>query len=1038
MAGKTLSYFNLTGGLNTVQTMATINATPNRTESPDMVNIEYFKLSGIRTMNGNVGLNSSNPINNDYNTNRINFGYEYIKGNDRYMIVADAQSLYEYNPFTDTFTTLISFETAGNGITMCGYANGVIAASPVNNYLIYYRKDRFELSLGTITTVANSNTASVTSTILDMLAQGDIVTVNDEVFEIESVDADNGSVTFTENATTAYTGIKFYLTDFTKIYCIYTSIVDDGNGGTTTTTINFLPKVVQSHQGRIWVGATIEGEQTAAYLIYSDLGNIHNAFEGGDASPYDAGYFAEFWEDTSDITAIGTWDKYIVCHKREHTYLIDTSNSDATTWNVQSYSEYTCDNQRGFVKANNGYYTYCSTVGGIYPMIQRTIYSAISQGAEASTKIRDTFLNLNNYALDEIYAVYHPYKKYIMFYLPMIGEEGSNNCYILDLQTKSWLHRRIPQRVTTAFEFDNKVYIGTAYGKVLEEFRGTNFDGQPINFSWKSPWFIWGGATNWTTTREFRVKMSQEGTNNFYIRNRRDGIEDYKQRTITNTSNQVSSLSWDAAVLTNDLNPDYVSTFTAYSYTGADNKTYYAFETPLRNQTPMHEYTAPLTSITLSLVGTTAAGALSYEDVGSSNNYDRAEWGTGTRFAFKYIPTIPQYLCYRSSKDSNIKAWVTNGVTNSAVVNVTDEKLTFYAFKGYGNSQLSNNILGVTNTTDRDALINGTKRNFKMYIKLNGKFTRTATVNGSTKYLFGGYGIVPVNINLGEEEYGVSWCNSDSYNLTQFYRNSWIALVSRSKNYEKNLKLNRLSSEDVSQSTGKEIWNGKTTRSGKTKTISSYSTNSIVINGVTYNRYTAGDEGSLADNGNSVTVFANTEKLTVGQKVYTDSSLTTEYGTVSSVSNNSYNISGRIFNPDSSQNSVGVDTDYYITLPSFPNIDSITYNGTYTGSFMIINPPSYLNPDETSNHYADSVKFLTDSVWANGRDDATEIYEDLTPVETTEGNTWVNTGQITKRFPIDRQYFQTLQIEFCGETEDQGIELYGFEVDGIQLTEVPW
>ena len=1039
MAGKTLSYFNLTGGLNTVNTMATINATPNRTESPDMVNVEYFKLSGIRTMNGNVGLNSSNSISNDYNTNRINFGYEYIKGNNRYMIVADAQSLYEYNPFTDTFTTLISFETAGNGITMCGYANGVVAASPSNNYLIYYRKDRYELSLGTITTVANSNTASVTSTVLDMLAQGDIVTVNDETFEIESVDADNGSVTFTENATTAYTGTKFYLTDFTKIYCTYKSIVDNGDNTTTETTTNFLPKVVQSHQGRIWVGATIEGEQTAAYLIYSDLGNIHNAFEGGDASSYNAGYFAEFWEDTSDITAIGTWDKYIVCHKREHTYLIDTSNSDATQWNVQSYSEYTCDNQRGFVKANNGYYTYCSTVGGIYPMIQRTIYSAISQGAEASTKIRDTFLNLNNYALDEIYAVYHPYKKYIMFYLPMIGEEGSNNCYILDLQTKSWLHRRIPQRVTTAFEFDNKVYVGTADGKIFEEFRGTSFDGQPINFSWKSPWFIWGGATNWTTTREFRVKMSQEGTNNFYIRNRRDGIEDYKQRTITNTSNQVSSLSWDAAVLTDDLNPDYIDTFRVYSYTGDDSKTYYGFESPLQNTTFLHEYTGSLPEyIPISLQGATAAGALAYEDEGSASDFDRAIWGTGTRFAFKYTPTLPRYICYQSTQDPNIKAWITRTNpttidTSKAIVNVMDEVLTYYAFEGYGSDALKQNLIAVDNETDRDRLINGYAGTLKVFwaTKSNPSFKRTSQLQTNrTGYAFGGY---PVVNPMLQENWGFSFCNSDNFNKTELAGNSLIALLSYSINRTKNLKLTRKSQYDSTQKTGNVIWNGKHTRSGMEKTVSSYSVNSIVIDGVTFNRYSSGDEGTMEDTPNIIIVYSDKEKPTVGTPLYNDSDLTDEYGKVTSISGDGYNVSGRVFYPSTSDNQAGVDATYYVTKPVFPDIGTIEYTGTYTGSFVVVPPPYY-----EDNNYADSVKFLTDSVWANGRDDATEIYEELTPIETTEGNTWVNTGQITKRFPIDRQYFQTLQIEFCGETEDQGIELYGFEVDGIQLTEVPW
>ena len=87
--------------------------------------------------------------------------------------------------------------------------------------------------------------------------------------------------------------------------------------------------------------------------------------------------------------------------------------------------------------------------------------------------------------------------------------------------------------------------------------------------------------------------------------------------------------------------------------------------------------------------------------------------------------------------------------------------------------------------------------------------------------------------------------------------------------------------------------------------------------------------------------------------------------------------------------------------------------GTDTGN---VAKAFYLYP--TDGFYGDGTKLLTDSKW--------------------DESTWVNTGQITKRFPIDRQYFQTLQLEFCGETDTQGIELYGFEVDGIQLTEVPW
>lgn len=997
MAGKTLSYFNLTGGLNTVQTMATINSTPNRTESPDMVNVEYFKLSGIRTMNGNVGLKKvegeTSPLNSDIKLRRINFGYEYIQGNARYMIVADKNTLYEYNPLTDTFTNLISFNTGGDGITICGYANGIVAASPVNNYLIYYRKGR-QAQVGTVSTASPiTKTLTYTGTQLGGLGTGDIIYINDTEYNIDSVNTENNTITLEETPVTSYTDEPIILSNFTKIPCISTFT----NQGSPSVITTFTPKIVQSHQGRLWVAAKPENYDTTSVVIYSDLGAIHNVFEGGDNTAYDGGYFEEFWEDTSDITAIGTWDKYVVVHKREHTYLINTSNQDATSWNVESYSEYTCDNQLGFVKANNGYYTYCSSAGGIYPMIQRTIYSAISQGADASTKIRDTFLNLNTYALDEIYAVYHPYKKYIMFYMPIIGEEGSKNCYILDLQTRSWLHRRIPQNVSCAFEFDNKVYIGTEDGRVYEEFRGTDFDGQPINFSWKSPWFIWSGGTNWATTREVRVKMSQEGTNNFYIRNRRDGAEDYKQRTITNTSTQVHSLMWDEGILTGDIDTDYQNQLKVYSYTGADENTYYALESVLRPLTPMYS-SQPTTYTEASLTNVIKYGgfakALSYQTESDEDDYDTADWAEGTIYCYTNTSYQPTYICYQSSKDANIKAWVERtGDHTTATVNVKDEtkstKYLAFRYYNYSNDLITTPIY--IKEADYKSYWNTKEKYITAYGYKNGSMVHTATQGSVTGTSW---------IWTSSQPNGTAWKDNRGRACAIYTAQTGYFMFGGNPF--------RYSADDksIKSSSTTEVWNGKTTRSGKTKTVSYYSSSYITIGGVRYNRYTAGDEGQ--DAVGTTNVYSRKSSLNVGDTVYQDRELTTVYGTVSNVSGTDYTISGKIFVPNNSGNVTSNDTKYYKTSPVFPTFN---INGTEVGSINA----KYQIPNDTLD---DSNKILTDSKW--------------------DESTWVNTGQVTKRFPIDRQYFQTLQIEFCGETDTQGIELYGFEIDGIQLTEVPW
>lgn len=342
------------------------------------------------------------------------------------------------------------------------------------------------------------------------------------------------------------------------------------------------------------------------------------------------------------------------------------------------------------------------------------------------------------------------------------------------------------------------------------------------------------------------------------------------------------------------------------------------------------------------------------------------------------------------------------------MVNVKDEILNLYAFRSY---IPNNNVLAVDNEADRDALTVGTKKTLKMYWKASdGKFYRYGSIQGSRKYLFGGYGAFPVSQSLGPV-YGVSWCDTDTYNKEQFFKYSVTNLMSISLKLGEYLKLPRASSLDTRQNEG-EVWNGNSKRSGKYKTVSSYSANSIVIEGVTYNRYTAGDEGTLADKTNAIIVYANTETLSVGQSVYNEPALTNEYGKVSSVNGTNYNIEGRVFVPSPSDNDTGGDTVYYKIAPVFPDIGTTTYTGTPTGDTVTYNP--FAN----TTFYPNEAKILTDSKWDKDR--------------------WVNTGQITKRFPIDRQYFQTLQIEFCGETEDQGIELYGFEIDGIQLTEVPW
>ena len=86
MIRHSISYEDLTGGLNNVDTINRINSSTRRTESPDMVNIEYFELGGIKSMEGNTQIG-------DTQSSKIVGGFEYKKGNDLYLIIVYSKTL---------------------------------------------------------------------------------------------------------------------------------------------------------------------------------------------------------------------------------------------------------------------------------------------------------------------------------------------------------------------------------------------------------------------------------------------------------------------------------------------------------------------------------------------------------------------------------------------------------------------------------------------------------------------------------------------------------------------------------------------------------------------------------------------------------------------------------------------------------------------------------------------------------------------------------------------------------------------------------
>lgn len=519
--GATVKYYNLTGGLNTVQGIGTINQSNKRTESPDMKNVEYYKLGGLKSMEGNTQFANTLP-------SQISLGFEYVYGNNKYMVVTTVDgTLYIYDKITNTFKEIFKFKTPTSRHSICTFNNGIVVSNGVDD-LLFYQYGRHNLLSGTITTTTENNSVTGTSTkFTTQLSVGDYIEINSVKYKVIEITSDT-ELRIEPTPTEAVTDSNYYLSDISELNAVYKNS-DDPN---ISKPVRGL--ALQSYQGRIFVGGN------DGILYYSEVGLIH----GWDLK-YGAGAIPSFYDDNSDFTAFGIWDKYLIICKRERSYILDGTNADTTNWTVSPYSDFTCDSQQSWLVANNSFLVYTRTGGGIYPLLQRTIYSANYQGNDLSFKIRDSFEYVNTAKFDYIFPVYAPKKKYIMFYIPMLMGVGSNYCFIFDIQSKTWLLRVVSQDVTVAFRFNNEIYIGTSDGKVLKEFSSLTFDGQPIEWYWKSPWFSYGEGSNHLSTREFRINIAEESTNRFHIRNRRDGKDVYNTRAVSNNLDSFIGLVWD-------------------------------------------------------------------------------------------------------------------------------------------------------------------------------------------------------------------------------------------------------------------------------------------------------------------------------------------------------------------------------------------------------------------------------------------------------------------------------------------------------------
>lgn len=1020
---KSISYSNLTGGLNTVQDYATINSNPSRTETPDMLNIEYYKLGGIQTMKGNTQIGNSLGA-------KVTAGYEYIIGNNVYLIVTtETDNIYEYDKLNDTFTPIGTMSNNASASSeeyhprhcIVGYDNGVVI---VNGWSVYYY---------------NKTTGTKTNYIPQLQITGG---------------------------------------------------TSSSSGSTDTETIKFHPNCVVSLNGRLFMGAnSVETDSTTTYnggmLFYSGVGlGIQETWKAG-TTYEDAGAFKEFFEDTSNFTALGTWAEFIVIHKIQNTFILDVTGDTSDAWTLKHYSEYTTDSQQSYVKVNNGYYTYVKEAGGIYALLTRSIYNNTYQGGDFSAKIKDSFEYLDTERYNEIYATYNPKKKYIMFYMPMTdnvtseGEfNGSSDCFIMDLQTKSWLHRKVPQYVTAAFKFDDNTYIGTSDGLVLQEFRGKAFNGEAIQFHYITPPFLWGGGTNKTTTKEFRVKLVGDQSNHFYIESYRDGNHTAKsKRLVKNVGDNLGGLIWDleynyptpvegsTTQFTDlgDANPanftydasskiytikQITSTYYRYPYNGS-----YAYtQTPPCGETGTEtlQYNIPVYLSTTNSIRDGLSQNSKYVNTtsGTASNHTRVTYTTATSYAWNQ--QNPTDLCYRyvDSTYGTYYAWVNSstGVCNTNIVKSSVTTPTLIGFNGVLVTNYANTAIVGVGYSDYQNYWNTAGRYIYAYLWNNNTNAWEHTRNGVEMYIY-----------TSAQPDGTDYNNNKGRVLCFYVNGSYLAMYGiQSRN----------TSHDTSTTTTIEKPSG-TVPLNYTKSYTS-GTNSITINitGVgskSFSRYSALDRGTATSTTN---YYTSSRSPSTGTNAYTTAALTTSYGSIAATTSNTITVNGVTLTYNSNANGTRqiphywIDTSIFATAPTVVSGTAPVYTYPLLGEDEV--PKSltdtvwdYTQTDEQTNQYI-LARPTTELAVIQGKQ-AGNIYEDVSLVNSSytkydeiannlRGDAWLAQGYQTKRMLLPTQYFEVIQFRFSGgynETNNQdsnyddNLCITGFEVDGIQLAETP-
>ena len=261
---------------------------------------------------------------------------------------------------------------------------------------------------------------------------------------------------------------------------------------------------------------TIIGEAVASFrsrlfvaqgskLYFSSLGNYKDFSTSGDA-----GYIADFHIDTAEIVALKPYQEYLAIYKEGQTYLL--SGASPSDFSIMPFSNKGACSSNATTTVNNKQYFFSN---GLFALSQTGELNQIVMSSEITLNIKPLVNDINFNKKDSIILLPYELKNQLWCFVPLENKSYINNVFVFDYTNNAWVKREIPQNITAACLYNNRILTGDSLGNVYLEDNGNTFNGEPINFLYQTPFFALGTNSERKTIEEFYLIMDEDVDNKF-------------------------------------------------------------------------------------------------------------------------------------------------------------------------------------------------------------------------------------------------------------------------------------------------------------------------------------------------------------------------------------------------------------------------------------------------------------------------------------------------------------------------------------------